>query len=117
MTNFTDYFRSPPVTAERESSPLPAGLRWLLDWESWLTLALVMIVFLSVARSIDAQGLRSGTEELWDRWAAWIEIVRSGGISSDTMPFVTMVMAFAWIAGYLSSWSIFRWQNAWVALV
>jgi transglutaminase-like putative cysteine protease len=173
MTNFTDYFRSPPVTAERESSPLPPGLRWLLDWESWLTLGLVMIVFLSVARSIDsanwvpdmpsttgvsflallagfflakvkapqgvlhlaalvlgffvvftlslrfidAQGLRSGTEELWDRWAAWIEIVRSGGISSDTMPFVTMVMAFAWIAGYLSSWSIFRWQNAWIALV
>jgi transglutaminase-like putative cysteine protease len=173
MTNFTEYFRSPPVTAERESNPVPPGLRWLLDWESWLTLGLVMIVFLSVARSIDsaewvpsmpsitgvsflallagfflakvkapqgvlhlaalflgfvvvvtlslrfidAQGFSSGISELWDRWAAWIEIVRSGGISSDTMPFVTMVMAFAWIAGYLSAWSIFRWRNAWVALV
>lgn len=174
MTNVTEYFRSPPVTAaRREPGPVPSGLRWLLDWESWLTLALVMIVFLSVARSIDAAGWvpempsvmgisflalltgfvlakirapdavlhlvalvlgfivvyiltlrfidaagpRSGTEELWDRWGAWIEVVRTGGISSDTMPFVAMVMALAWIAGYLCSWSIFRWQNAWLALV
>jgi transglutaminase-like putative cysteine protease len=174
MTNLTEYFRSPPVTAaRREPGPVPPVLRWLLDWESWLTLALVMVVFLSVARSIDsaawvpempsvtgvsflallagfvlarirapqgvlylvaialgfvvvylltlrfidAPGLRSGTEELWSRWGAWIEVVRTGGISSDTMPFVAMVMALAWIAGYLCAWSIFRWQNAWIALV
>jgi transglutaminase-like putative cysteine protease len=174
MTNFTEYFRAPPVTAtSQESRLVPPALRWLLDWESWLTLALVMVVFLSVARSIDSAGwvpempsitgisflailtgfvlanvrapqgilhlialaigfgfvylltlqfidapdLRTGTEEIWDRWAAWIEVVRTGGISSDTMPFVAMVMALAWIAGYLCAWSIFRWQNAWIALV
>jgi len=175
MTNFSEYFRSPPVTAQRapESGPLPPALRWLLDWESWLTLGLVMIVFLSVARSIDsaawvpqmpsitgvsflailtgfvlskfrapqwamhlialglgvlvvyllslrfidAASLRAGTEEVWDRWAAWIDVVRTGGISSDTMPFVTLVMALAWVAGYLCAWSIFRWHNVWLALV
>jgi transglutaminase-like putative cysteine protease len=174
MTNVTEYFRSPPVMAERrDSGPVPPALRWLLDWESWLTLALVMVVFLSVARSIDhaawvpempstmgisflalltgfllakvrapdallhlialvlgffvvyvlslrfidATGPQTGTQELWDRWGAWIEVVRTGGISSDTMPFVAMVMAVAWIAGYLCSWAIFRWHNAWLALV
>lgn len=171
MTNVTEYFRSRPV--ERESGPVPSALRWLLDWESWLTLGLVMLVFLSVARSVDSaewvpqmpsitgvsflallagfllakvhapQGVLhlaalaigavvvylltlrfieaptfgAGSGEIWDRWGAWIEIVRSGGISSDTMPFVTMVLALSWIAGYLCSWAIFRWQNAWLALV
>ena len=173
MTNVTEYFRARPVTAAREEGPLPPALRWLLDWESWLTLALVLMAFLSVARSVDsaewvpqmpsitgvsflaivagfmlakvrapqgilhlaalalgavvvyllllrfieAPDLRSGTAEIWDRWRAWVDIVRTGGISSDTMPFVTMVLAFAWIAGYLCAWSIFRWQNAWIALV
>jgi transglutaminase-like putative cysteine protease len=174
MTNVTEYFRSPPVTAaRRENEPAPPALRWLLDWESWLTLALVMIVFLSVARSIDAAGwvpempsvtgisflailtgfllsrirapqgllhlaalaigllvvyllslsfidapgLRDGTSQLWERWGAWIEVVRTGGISSDTMPFVALVMALTWIAGYLCAWSIFRWHNVWIALV
>ena len=172
MTNVTEYFRSPPLTARR-SDPLPPAMRRLLDWESWLTLGLVMIVFLSVARSVDsanwvpempsitglsflallagfllskvrapqgvlhlaalalgfivvytltlrfieAPGLRAGSSEIWDRWAAWIDVVRSGGISSDTMPFVTMVLALYWIAGYLCAWAIFRWQNAWLALV
>jgi hypothetical protein len=174
QANWSEYFRSQPVvTVESRSGPPSQAMRWLLDWESWLTLGLVMIVFLSVARSIDAadwvpempslagvsflailagfflakvkapQGvlhlaalaigfpvvfllmlrfieapsLRVGAVELWERWGAWIEIVRSGGISSDTMPFVTMVLALTWIAGYLSAWAIFRWHNAWLALV
>src|SRR5262249_25568000 len=154
----------PPLPArERRSALPPALMNFLTDWESWLTLGLVMLVFLSVARSIDsanwvpqmpsivgisfiaivtgfllalikapetqlhqaalligavvvtllvmrfieAPTIRVGLEEIWDRWRAWMDVVRSGGISSDTMPFVTLVLALAWIGGYLSAWAIF----------
>lgn len=173
QVNVREMFGAPGV-ARAEGRPSRPGLpAWLTDWESWLTLALVMLVFLSVARSIDgarwvpgmpsltyvsflailagfflakvrlpegvlhlaalaigapivylltlrfigAGGLRAGSAEFWDRWTAWLDIVRSGGISSDTMPFVMMVVALAWIAGYLCAWAIFRWHNAWLALV
>jgi transglutaminase-like putative cysteine protease len=171
QANWTEFVAAPPLAERRDG--WPESLRWLLDWESWLTLALVMIVFLSVARSIDGaawvpempsitgvaflailagfvisrlrgpEGLLHlaalalgvpvilalivgfiqpptfavGLQEVWERWGAWIEVVRGGGISSDTMPFVTLVLALTWIAGYLAAWSIFRWRNAWVALV
>jgi len=174
QANWSEFIAAPPLEARERRSPVPPGLvRFLADWESWLTLGLVMLVFLSVARSVDAANwvpqmpsifgisflailagyllarvevpgpflhlaaialgfpvvlllvlrfmdapsLGIGLEEIWERWRAWVDVVRSGGISSDTMPFVTLVLALAWIAGYLSSWAIFRWRNAWLALV
>src|SRR5262245_6807132 len=55
QANWSEYIRSRPVASEEsQSGPPLRSMRWLLDWESWLTLGLVMIVFLSVARSIDA---------------------------------------------------------------
>lgn len=174
MANWSEYIRSRPLVTQpgepKQASPM---MRALLDWESWLTLALVMLVFLSVARSVDraawvpempsltsvaflailvgfllakvhapqsvllfagvvigvpvvlllvlqfiqASGLRSGLADVWDRWGAWIDVVRGGGISSDTMPFVSMVITVTWIAGFLCAWAIFKWHNAWLALV
>jgi transglutaminase-like putative cysteine protease len=61
--------------------------------------------------------LQLGLAHFWSRFGDWIDVVRSGGITSDNMPFVTLVLALAWIASYLSSWAIFRWHNAWVALI
>lgn len=174
QTSFAEYFRPGPAIVQPTPPALPSGrFAWLKDWESWLTLALTLIVFLSVARSVDsahwvpempslvnvsflailagfllakarapqgllllaafglgaavvywlllrfvqAPDLSSGVHDVWDRWSAWITVVRSGGISSDTMPFVTVVLAVAWVAGFLCSWAIFRWHNAWLALV
>ena len=61
--------------------------------------------------------LRLGLAHLWHRWGDWIDVIRSGGITSDNMPFVTLVLALTWIAAFLSSWAIFRWHNAWLALI
>lgn len=174
QTSFSEYFRPGPAIVQPAPPALPSGrFAWLKDWESWLTLALTLIVFLSVARSVDsarwvpempslvnisflailagfllakvrtpqglllaaalalgavvvywlllrfvqAPDLRTGVSDIWDRWGAWISVVRSGGISSDTMPFVTVVLSVGWIAGFLCAWAIFRWHNAWLALV
>lgn len=173
QANWIEYFRTQPIEPkepEKRSLPLPA---WVTDWETWLTLALTLLVFLSVARSIEsahwvdgmpslslvsllaictglvlsrirwpeplldllalligvplvvglalsymhAPGSSEGLRQFWSRFAQWIYLVRTGGISADVMPFITMVLALTWIAAFLSAWSVFRWHNAWIALI
>ena len=71
MTNVTEYFRSRPVT-ERESA-VPPALRWLLDWESWLTLALVMLFWPVI--SVALGKLRPGQRRVF-RWS--VTAVKAG---------------------------------------
>ena len=56
-------------------------------------------------------------EELHERMGAWFNVAFNGGISNDELPFVVLVVPLAWLAAYLSSWAIFRWQNVWLALI
>jgi len=63
------------------------------------------------------RSLRLGLNHFWHRFGDWIDVIRSGGITNDNMPFVTVVLSLAWIAAYLSAWAIFRWRNAWLALI
>jgi transglutaminase-like putative cysteine protease len=175
MANWSEYIQSRPAVTVSERRPrqplrVPA---WLTDWETWLTFALVLVVFLSVARSvdnaewvpgmpsltglgfialcaglllarvrapevilhllgfflgaavvvwltvlfIDAPTYREGLIQFKDRWAEWIRVVRHNEPTTDTMPFVMLVLAFAWASAWLAAWSIFRWRNAWLALV
>jgi len=62
-------------------------------------------------------GLRGRWSELWARNADWFEALRSGGISSDPLPFVLLMTLLAWALGYLAAWSVGRWRNPWLALV
>jgi transglutaminase-like putative cysteine protease len=174
QANWIEYFRKEsaqpaPESKERELN-LPA---WLVDWETWLTLGLTLLVFLSVARSIESAhwvdgmpsltlvslfailaglvlsrihwpeplldlialllgvlvvigmtltymhptSLQSGLVDFWHRFGQWLVLVQTGGISNDVMPFIALVLALTWIAAFLSAWSIFRWHNAWLALI
>jgi transglutaminase-like putative cysteine protease len=174
QANWIEYFRTqaiePSAVPEKRGLPIPA---WITDWETWLTLALTLIVFLSVARSIEsahwvdnmpsltlvsllaicvglalsrvrwpepaldlialvlgvpvvvglslvymrADSVPAGLHEFLTRFQQWIYLVKSGGISNDVMPFIALVLALTWVAAFLSSWSIFRWHNAWIALI
>lgn len=173
QANWIEYFRSQAVE-QRQPGQRPVRLPdWLSDWELWLTFGLTLLVFLSVARSIEsahwvegmpsltlvslvgittglvlsrqnwpepllqllavviglpvvigltltyihAPSLQQGLLQFWHRYGQWIYLVRTGGISNDVMPFISMVLALTWIAAFLSSWSIFRWHNAWIALI
>lgn len=51
------------------------------------------------------------------RMVEWFHVVRSGDISNDNLPFVTLVHAITWLAAYAAAWSLFRWHNAWLALL
>ena len=55
--------------------------------------------------------------ETFQRLDVWWEAATSGGISTDLLPFLIMLLALGWIAGFFSSWFIFRWSNVWIAVV
>jgi len=55
--------------------------------------------------------------EIIDRTYVWADALVTGGISNDNMAFIVLVVAATYLTAYIAAWSIFRWYNAWVALV
>lgn len=62
-------------------------------------------------------GVRLRWDELWARLGDWWTALLEGGISSDPLPFILLVVFVSWALAYLAAWSVFRWQNAWVAVI
>jgi hypothetical protein len=56
-------------------------------------------------------------DALEERMGDWFHAAFTGGISSDSLPFIVLVVALSWLAAYLSSWAVFRWRNIWLALI
>lgn len=55
--------------------------------------------------------------ELTYRMDEWFDAAFGGGISTDPLPFIVIVVLSTWLAAYVSAWSIFRWRNAWLGLI
>ena len=64
-----------------------------------------------------ASGIDARWSELWARLKDWVEALIFGGVSSDPLPFVLLMVFVTWTVPYLSGWAVFRWRNAWLALV
>ena len=62
-------------------------------------------------------GVRVRWTELWGRLGEWTRALIAGDISTDPLPFVLMAVFAAWALAYLAGWAVFRWRNAWVALI
>lgn len=77
----------------------------------------VEVVVRQTAAILPGATLAQQRLELWERLGTWMEIVRTGGISSDTIPFALLLVSLAWLIGYVSSWSAFRWHQAWGAVI
>jgi transglutaminase-like putative cysteine protease len=176
QANWSEYIQSHTVATIPDKRP-PVQFRapaWLKDWESWLTFGLVLMVYLSVARSIEKAdwvpgmpslvglsfmaltiglllsrvrapevvlhvlafligaavvfwltlqfidvpgGFQESARAFGTRWKDWIGVVRRNEPTTDNMPFVMGVLTLTWICAYLAAWTIFRWRNAWLALV
>jgi len=55
--------------------------------------------------------------ELTYRMDRWFDAAFGGGISTDPLPFIVIVVLSTWLAAYVSAWSVFRWRNAWLGLI
>lgn len=64
-----------------------------------------------------SSGISVRWREMRDRTAEWLQAALEGGISNDPLPFVLMLVFGMWAMSYLAGWAIFRWRNAWVALI
>jgi transglutaminase-like putative cysteine protease len=62
-------------------------------------------------------GLKERGGEMVLRMRLWLDALTGGGISSDALPVIVLLLVLTWLAAYFLAWSIFRWNNPWVGLV
>jgi len=55
--------------------------------------------------------------DVWERFSTWLEAARSGGVSTDTLPFTLLFLSAAWLVGYAATWPVFRWRSPWAAIL
>ncbi len=81
-----------------------------------LALGFLMLIWQTVGLTADGGPFARG-DDLIDRFRVWVTAAESGGISADPLPFVTIVIAVAWLLSYFSSWMVFRSLRLWPILV
>ena len=62
-------------------------------------------------------GIDARWSELWARVGDWVTALVTGGVSSDPLPFVLLMVFVVFVVPYVAAWAVFRWQSAWLALV
>lgn len=77
----------------------------------------VVVVVLAAQSYADGASLADRLGDFRIRMQEWWDVVRSGDISNDNLPFVTLVHSATFLAAYTAAWAIYRWHNAWVAVV
>ena len=89
---------------------------WFILIPVGLSIGLLGIVW-QASGAVEGDSLVERLAETYNRLGLWWEAATTGGISTDLLPFLMMLLTLGWIAGFLSSWFIFRWNNVWVAVV
>ncbi|MBI4202625.1 MAG: hypothetical protein HY532_05905, partial [Chloroflexi bacterium] len=75
-----------------------------------LTIVTLLLVFL------EGPGWFAGIHQIGYRIGAWAIAARSGGISTDALPFAVSLVAVTWFLGYVAGWFAFRRNNVWIAV-
>ena len=75
------------------------------------------VVLLTVQSYADGATVGERLADFRMRMHEWFDIVRAGDISNDNLPFVTLVHGVCFLSAYLAAWSIYRWHNAWIAVL
>ena len=61
----------------------------------------------------DGSNMAARSRDGWERFFAWIQVAREGGISTDTVPFALMFMTASWITSYVVTAITFHTRNPW----
>ena len=80
---------------------------------------LLGVIVVVIASQSFADGV-TFSERLGDfrvRMQEWWNVVRAGDISNDNLPFVTLVQSLLFLSTYFAAWCLFRWHNAWLAVI
>lgn len=87
---------------------------WPVAYVAGLLIGFVIVSF-NTATLLE-RSLVIGMGEVWSRTGNWIEAAWSDDISTDLLPSTLILLSFAWLLGYLSSWFLFKLSTPWVGL-
>ncbi|MCS7207658.1 MAG: transglutaminase domain-containing protein [Dehalococcoidia bacterium] len=98
---------------------------WLLDKvrvNGWLLqpVGLVLgagLTYLLAGTLTEGRNIPAQIAEVNLRLAAFWKAFRTGGISTDTLPFAVALTAVGWLVAWVSAWSAFRLRNMWLAVL
>src|SRR5215471_4255040 len=76
----------------------------------------VIGIFYTVTSNLEGS-VQDRAQEVYERVHDWLDAAINGGISNDHLPFVIMVVAATYVTAYIAAWAIFKWYNAWVAII
>ncbi len=76
-----------------------------------------VVVVLAAQSYADGATLGERLTDFRIRMDEWYHVVRAGDISNDNLPFVALVHALTFLATYFAAWCLFRWHNAWLAVI
>ncbi|MBI4313121.1 MAG: transglutaminase domain-containing protein [Chloroflexi bacterium] len=77
-----------------------------------LTLWLLTVVWMFIA-FLHAPGGFAGIYHLGERFGQWMFAARTGGISTDAVPFAVTLVVLTWALGYAAGWFTSRKGNVW----
>jgi transglutaminase-like putative cysteine protease len=76
-----------------------------------------VVVVLMVQQYADGASIVDRVADVRIRMRDWWDVVISGDISNDNLPFVTLVHSITFLAMYLAAYAIYRWHNPWLAIL
>ena len=77
----------------------------------------VVVVVWQTSSLIPDLPLNGQVDELLARLRDWNEAARTGGISTDLIPFTLILLSAAWLLGYISAWLVFRHNHVWIPVL
>lgn len=75
-----------------------------------------VLIYLQLLTVVEGGSVQERTSQIIDRMRDWWTALTMDGISTDGLPVVIMLLVLTWLGAYISSWAVFRWRNAWIAL-
>ncbi len=92
------------------------GLIWPIPCIAGLLVGIIVATY-QTATLLEDQIALTGMVTVWDRVREWYNVAVTGGISRDLLPSTLYLLTLAWMLGYVSSWFLFKWTNAWMGLL
>jgi len=80
-------------------------------------LAGATLIYLQLLAVLPGASPVARTDNMLDRMHRWWFAVTHNGISTDGLPVIILVLVILWLGAFLSAWAVFRWRNAWLALL
>ena len=81
-----------------------------------LALGLAVVAFMT-QQYADGANVADRLADTRLRLVDWWHVVRANEISNDRLPFVAIVQAVSFLAAYLATYVIYRWNNPWLAIL